>query len=84
MEKALAQDKNIAVNATLEIIRDVYYLSQCTTLIGAASSQVFRMAVALANVTGVLHTARSLETREMVKEVQRLSDQYGVPFPESL
>jgi hypothetical protein len=86
MEKVLAsagEGSNIAVNATQEIIRDVYYLSQCSTLIGSASSQVFRMAVSLANVTGVLQHAAAVD-KAQVAEVKRLSDHYGVPFPEDL
>jgi hypothetical protein len=84
MEKTLHEkSEEVAVNATKEILRDVYYLSQCSTLIGTASSQVFRMAVALANVTGILHDAKAMD-KNAVPEIKRLSDQYGVPFPENL
>lgn len=86
MEKVLASASTssyVAVNATQEIIRDVYYFSQCSTLIGSASSQVFRMAVALANVTGTLQYAAAVD-KEQVAEVKKLSDHYGVPFPEDL
>jgi hypothetical protein len=36
----------------LEIISDIYFLSQCNSLVGISASQVFRMAVAISNVTG--------------------------------
>lgn len=45
---------SFALLATQEIVRDVTFLAQCHVLVGAASSQVFRLAVALSNVTGVL------------------------------
>lgn len=86
MEKTLAsagENSNIAVNATQEIIRDVYYLSQCSTLIGSASSQVFRMAVAFANVTGTLQHAAAID-KAQIAQVQTMSDFVGVPFPEDL
>lgn len=53
MLKTLLKHPEIAHQATLEIIADIYFLSQCSTLIGISASQVFRMAVAMSNVTGV-------------------------------
>ena len=33
-------------------IKDIYYLSQCSTLVGSASSQVYRMAVDMSYASG--------------------------------
>ena len=81
MLKTLLSRPEIAHAATLEIISDIYFLSQCNSLIGISASQVFRMAVAIANVTGNLHFAAALDG-DQIRRVQQLSTKYDVPFPE--
>jgi hypothetical protein len=81
MLKTLLTHPEIAHAATLEIISDIYFLSQCNSLIGISASQVFRMAVALSNVTGTLHFAAALDG-DQIRRVQQLSVKYDIPFPE--
>lgn len=82
MLKTLLKHPEIAHQATLEIIADIYFLSQCSTLVGISASQVFRMAVAMANATGTLHFAAALDG-DQIRRVQQLSVKYDVPFPET-
>lgn len=82
MLKTLLSHPEIAHRATLEILSDIYFLSQCNTLIGISASQVFRMAVALSNVTGTLHFAAALDG-DQIRRVQQLSNKYDIPFPET-
>jgi hypothetical protein len=44
---------NVIIKSAFLIIQDIYYLSQCSTLVGTASSQVFRMAVDMSNASGM-------------------------------
>jgi hypothetical protein len=69
------------IRATLEILRDVYYMSTCSTLIGSVSSQVFRMAVGMANATAVLQDAIILDGDELESSMQG-ADLILLPFPE--
>lgn len=69
------------VRATLEILRDMYYLSRCSTIIGTASSQVYRMAVALANATATLSDAIVLDGDEL-EHVRAGVEAMYFPFPE--
>ena len=57
MAAALQGRPNMSHNASLEIIADIYFLSRCTTLVGTASSQVFRVAVGISNALGLLQSA---------------------------
>lgn len=82
MLKTLLSHPELAHRATLEILSDIYFLSQCNTLIGISASQVFRMAVALSNVTGTLHFAAALDG-DQIRRVQQLSNKYDIPFPET-
>jgi hypothetical protein len=82
MLKTLLSHPEIAHRATLEILSDIYFLSQCNTLIGISASQVFRMAVALSNVTGTLHFAAAMDG-DQIRRVQQLSNKYDIPFPET-
>eukprot|EP01038_Epipyxis_sp_PR26KG_P005280 gene5280-7340_t len=68
-------------NATLEIVSDIYFLSQCSSLLGIAASQVYRMAVAISNVTGVLNHAVAMDT-DQIGRVRAMSQKYHIPFPE--
>jgi hypothetical protein len=52
MANVLIKNNDMGYNASLEIITDMYFLSQCTTLVGIAASQVFRTAVGISNATG--------------------------------
>lgn len=81
MLKTLLTHPEMANSATLEIISDIYFLSQCSTLIGTAASQVFRMAVAMSNATGTLQFAAVIDSAQ-IGMVYRMSAQFGVPFPE--
>ncbi|KAJ1411988.1 hypothetical protein B484DRAFT_455497 [Ochromonadaceae sp. CCMP2298] len=81
MLKTLLSHPEKAHQASLEIITDVYLLSQCSSLVGVSASQVFRMAVALSNATGTLRFAAALD-RDQISRVQQLSRKYDVPFPE--
>lgn len=82
MLTTLLTHPEIAHAAALEIISDIYFLSQCNTLIGICASQVFRMAVAISTVTGNLHFAAALDG-DQIRRVQHLSNKYDVPFPET-
>jgi hypothetical protein len=47
MLSTLVSKHEVAYNATLEIISDIFYLSRCSTLVGICSSQVFSLALIL-------------------------------------
>jgi hypothetical protein len=81
MLSTLLTHPEIAHAACLEIIADIYFLSQCTSLVGIAASQVFRMAVALSNVTGSLRFAAAVDGPQ-IPRVKQMSVKYDVPFPE--
>lgn len=82
MLSSLLQHHEIGFNAILEIISDIFFLSQCTSLLGIAGSQVYRMAVALSNATGTLNYAVIVGTDQVAK-VRGMSAKYHVPFPEN-
>eukprot|EP01034_Spumella_vulgaris_P032442 gene32442-40041_t len=82
MQHSLMADPMLAFNATLEIIADMYFLSQCSTLLGISASQVFRASVAMSNATGTLHQAYAMDAKE-VKKIVEMSVFYHVPFPEN-
>lgn len=69
-------------NASIEIITDVFFLSQCSTLVGIAASQVFRMSVDISNATGRLKYAVAMDYNQLPK-IQRMSIKYGLPMPET-
>lgn len=81
MLKTLLTHPELAHSASLEIISDIFYLSHCSSLIGMCSSQVFRMAVAMSNVTNILKYTIAIDYDQVYK-VQQLSIKYGIPFPE--
>lgn len=68
-------------NATLEILTDIFMLARCSSLIGICASQVFRMAVAMANASHTLRFVAALDT-DQIPKVKHLSRKYSVPFPE--
>lgn len=74
--------KDIGHNASLEIITDIHFLAQCSTLVGIAASQVYRMAVAMSNATGALRYAAAMDFAHIPK-IRQMSVKYHVPFPEA-
>ncbi len=82
MMVSLRHKPEMSYNASLEIIRDVLFLSRCSTLVGIAASQVFRMAVALSNATGILDSATAMDSAQ-IPRVMHLSRMFGVPFVET-
>jgi hypothetical protein len=55
VEYHLKEHKEAGYNASLEVISDIYFLSKCSSLVGMASSQVYRMAVGNSLAEGNLH-----------------------------
>lgn len=72
---------DIGFNASLEIIADIFFLSQSSTLVGIAASQVFRMAVDMSNSSGILKHAIIMDYGQLPR-IQQLSIKYHVPLPE--
>lgn len=81
MVNYVSKHHEISHNAAIEIIMDIFLLSQCSTLIGLASSQVYRMAVAMSNVTGILKYSKVLDYKQIHK-VRQMSEKYWLPMPE--
>jgi hypothetical protein len=82
MAKALISNPNLGYNASLEIITDIYFLSQCSTLVGIAASQIFRMAVAMSNASGILSYAVAMDSSQLPK-IKQMSEKYHLPLPET-
>jgi hypothetical protein len=78
----LAKQPKYAFNASLEIFTDIFLLSQCSSLVGGCSSQVFRMAVAISNVTNTLVYSQAMDMNQY-NQVKKLSNKYRIPFPEN-
>ena len=78
------QDKgtNHGYNASIEIITDIFYLSHCSTLVGTASSQVYRMAVDMSNASGILEYAVAIDYGSLGR-IQGMSAKWGLPVPEN-
>ena len=72
---------NLGYNATIEIVTDIFYLSHCSTLVGTASSQVYRMAVDMANASGILEYAVAIDHSSLPK-IRGMSAKWGLPVPE--
>jgi hypothetical protein len=71
------------VQASLEVLRDVYYLVHaCSVLIGSASSQVFRAAVSMGGAIGRVAEVRWLDTAAEQRVWKRRADKIAMPFPE--
>lgn len=81
MFKTLVSKPELGYNATLEIITDIYFLSQCSTLVGTAASQIFRMAVGLSNSSEILKYAVAMDYDQLPK-IQKMSAKYDLPVPE--
>lgn len=65
MEKYLLDHEESRYNATIEIIQDIYLLSKCSTLVGMAASQIFRMSVGLSQASGILNYAIASDFSEL-------------------
>jgi hypothetical protein len=81
MQTLSNRNSGIGFNASLEIIADIFFLSQSSTLVGIAASQVFRMAVDMSNSSGILKHAIIMDYNQLPR-IQQLSIKYHVPLPE--
>ena len=81
MFSSLGGHPELGYNASLEIIADIYMLSRCTTLVGIASSQIFRMAVDLSKATGQLRHVVAMDYDQLPR-MHALSNKYHLPTPE--
>jgi hypothetical protein len=68
--------------ASLQIISDIFLLSQCSTLIGMAASQVFRMAVGMSYARGTLKYVKAIDY-SAINKIRQMSNKYKLPFPET-
>ena len=56
-------------------------LSRCSTLVGIASSQIFRMAVDLSKAVGRLRYVVAMD-HEQLPRMHAMSNKYHLPTPE--
>ena len=82
MLSALWNDVGMGYNATLEIIRDITLLSRCSSVVGIAASQVFRMAVGLSNATGTLQGSVFAMDHSQLGRVASMSSKFKIPLVE--
>ena len=80
MAQALADKTAGGYNASLEILADMYFLAQCTTLVGTAASQVFRVAVGMSTALGLLRSAIIMDFDQLPK-IRRWTEGF-LPMPE--
>ena len=76
-----ARGTNHGYNASIEIITDIFYLSHCSTLVGTASSQVYRMAVDMSNASGILEHAVAVDYNSLGR-IKGMSAKWGLVVPE--
>lgn len=69
----------LGFHASLEIIQDIFFLSRCSTLVGIAASQIYRMSVSLANVTGILKYSVAIDY-DQIPRIRAMSKMYGVIY----
>lgn len=81
MAATLEVRPDMSYNASLEIIADIYFLAHCTTLVGTASSQVFRVAVGVSTALGLLQSAVAVDFDQLPK-IRRWSTSF-LPLPEA-
>jgi hypothetical protein len=81
MISIVIKHKETSFEASLQIILDIFLLSQCSTLIGMAASQVYRMAVALSFAKGILRQAKALDYNSL-RAIYKMSRKYNLPCPE--
>lgn len=82
MLKTLVSHPELGYNASLEIITDIYFLSHCSTLVGIAASQIFRMAVGMSDAKGILAYVAAMDYSQLGKILQ-MSAKYHLPVPET-
>jgi hypothetical protein len=75
----LSRDTAMGYNSSLEIIADIYFLSQCNVLVGMAASQIFRIAVGISNATGLLIQARAVDM-DQDNKIREMSNFFKVPY----
>ena len=80
MAQTLADKTAGGYHASLEILADVYFLAQCTTLVGTAASQVFRLAVGMSTALGLLRSAIITDFDQLPK-IRRWTESF-LPLPE--
>jgi hypothetical protein len=81
MLKTLVSHPELGYNASLEIITDIYFLSHCSTLVGIAASQIFRMSVGMSDARGILSYVAAMDYSQLGKILQ-MSAKYHLPVPE--
>ena len=81
MFKTLLIHTEVAYNATIEVITDIHHLARCSSLVGIAASQIFRLAVGLSNATGYLQYAAAMDHNHLPK-VRAMSAKWALPLPE--
>ena len=82
MLTTLWNDVSMGYNATLEIIRDITLLSRCSTVVGIAASQVFRMAVGMSNATGTLQGSVFAMDHGQIGRIGAMSNKFHIPLVE--
>lgn len=81
MLSTLLNKPELGYNASLEIIRDIFFLSRCTTLVGICASQIFRIAVDISTATGILESATAMDHAQLPR-VAQMSAKYHLPLVE--
>jgi hypothetical protein len=81
MFKALNSHPEMGYEASLEIITDIYLLSRCSSLVGIAASQVYRLAVGISTASGKLKHAVAMDIGQLGR-IHAMSNQYRLPVPE--
>ena len=71
-----------SLSLLLSQITDIYFLSRCSTLVGIAASQVFRMAVGISNSTGRLRGDAMIMDFDQMHKIIHMSNKYHIPLPE--
>jgi hypothetical protein len=82
MAVTLRGNPSLGYNASLEILSDIFFLSHCSTLVGMAGSQIFRISVAISNATGLLRYAAAMDY-DQIHLTANLSHKWDVIFVES-
>jgi hypothetical protein len=82
MAVTLRGNPSLGYNASLEILSDIFFLSHCSTLVGMAGSQIFRISVAISNATGLLRYAAAMDHDQIPRTIA-LSNKWDVIFVES-
>ena len=81
MVNVLSKHPEYGFNASVEILSDIYFLSRCSTLVGTAASQIFRLAVALSHANATLHYPIALDYGQLTR-IKHMSAKYELIVPE--